>query len=235
MEIVIASSVFALLMTAVIGVFRSSSGSFQAGNWQLQTQKHAQAFLTSLRDLLEQASYADSFNSTAIPTIATLPIYIKTAYRNPAAEIVTSAVGGVLFFSVTSAFTKANPLLGTTVDKRGTWMGVTLAVSSNPNPGTGRTLWRLTLQQSGADADHNSLAAAPYGKALSGANFDSVPANRSLRLDLEDLYSLKVTTTEPGTIVVSITLRRVFGTRPVVIRESIRAKLLHPDHPFITY
>jgi type II secretory pathway pseudopilin PulG len=227
-EIIIACGVMALLLTALFTTYRSSTHSFQAGSWQLQSQKQAQIFLGRLRDLLEKASHAYSFSSALVPNIATLPIYIGTPFHNPPNEVAPTGTAGVMYFSVPTAFHAANPLLGA-LQRPGSWMGVSLHVI----PGThGRT---LVLTQSGSDAQLNTPIPAPYGNALAGANFPPVPAARRIVTELDNVATLRIDTRTPGTISFAVTLRRTFSGRPVEVRENMRAKLLHADHQILNY
>jgi len=221
-EVLIACGVLSLLLTALFGVFRGGSAGFKSGQWQLQTQKKAQLFLVQLRELLEKANNAESYFSNSTPTVNPLPIYAKTGFINNVTPI--SGATGLMFFSVTTSYNSANPLIGAP-ETRGTWAGVSLAAVRGSD-GIG---YKLVLKRSGLDTDH-ILCGPPYAQALAGPNFNAEPANRRVTIELEDVQSIGFNNTEQGTVEVTIVLSRNFGGgRVSTFRESVRAKLMNSD------
>ncbi|HOY67437.1 MAG TPA: prepilin-type N-terminal cleavage/methylation domain-containing protein [Candidatus Ozemobacteraceae bacterium] len=221
-EVLVACGVLSLLLAALFGVFRGGSAGFKSGQWQIQTQKKAQLFLIQLRELLEKANNAESYFSNSTPTVNALPIYAKTGFLNSVSAL--SGATGLMYFSITTSYNSANPLIGAP-ETRGTWAGVSLAAVRG-NDGIG---YKLVLKRSGVDTDH-ILCGPPYAQALAGPNFTAEPANRRVTIELEDVQSIGFNNTQPGTVEVTIVLSRNFGGgRVASFRETVRAKLMNVD------
>lgn len=221
-EVMIACGLLSLLLLGVFGVFRGGAGGFNTGQWTIQTQKKAQLFLVQLRELLEKANNAESYFSNGVPTVNTLPLYAKTGFLNT----VTALTGntGLMYFSVTTAYNSANPLIGAP-ETRGVWAGVSL-VAAAKGDGTG---YKLILTRSGTDADHIRCG-PPYALALAGGNFNAEPSSKRVSIELEDVQSIGFNTTNAGTIEITIVLSRDFGGgRVSTFREFVRAKLMNAD------
>ena len=122
-EILIATSVFALFMLSVFGVFEYSRASFETGSWRIQRQKHAQTFLLRLKDLLERSNhaYAIAPNGDTQRT-ADRPIAVNQAWFN---NLASSTNNGVLYFSIISPYVPEQVDLGQT-ERKGVWKGVGL-------------------------------------------------------------------------------------------------------------
>jgi len=221
-EVLIACGVLSLLLLALFGVFRSGSSGFSAGQWQIQTQKKAQLFLAQLRELLEKGNNAESYFSGMTPTVTALPILVKTGFHNTVVPL--TGPTGLLYFSVTTAYSASNDLIGAP-ENRGTWSGVSLA-ATNDSEGIG---YKLILTRSGTAADHIRCG-PPYSEALAGANFDAEAASRRVVIELGNVQSIGFSDAEQGTVEITIVLSRNFGgNRTAVVRESVRAKLLNGD------
>lgn len=222
-EIAISAVLLSLLILTVFWVFQGSGGSFTAGSWQAQTQKQAQIFLSKLKELLEKANNADSFNSTGAPTTTPLEIMIQRSFLASEPVTLTGTVP-LLFFSVTKAYNSANPLIGAP-EKRGVWAGVTLAASKDPGP---VDRYRLILIQSGTATDH-VLSGPPYSSDRAGADFDPQAAGLRIHLELEDVSGVSISTDIPGTIEVKVLMsKRVSFGRIASFKEKILVKLIHP-------
>lgn len=221
-EVLIACGVLSLLLLALFGVFRSGSSGFSSGQWQIQTQKKAQLFLAQLRELLEKGNNAESYSSGMTPTVTALPIFVKTGFHNTVVPL--TGPTGLLYFSVTTAYSARNDLIGAP-ENRGTWSGVSLA-ATNDSEGIG---YKLILTRSGAATDHIRCG-PPYTEALAGANFNAEPASRRVVIELGNVQSIGFSDAERGTVEITIVLSRNFGGgRTASVRESVRAKLLNSD------
>jgi|GEM_PF-971784 len=221
-EVLISCGVMSLLFAALFGVFRGGASGFKSGQWQLQSQKKAQLFLTQLRELLEKANNAESYFSTGTPSVNPLPINVKTGFLNSVTALSEST--GLLYFSVTTSYSAANPVIRTS-EVRGTWAGVSLSAVKN-NDGQG---YRLVLTRSGTDTDHIRCG-PPYTQSLAGPNFTAEPAARRVSIELEDVQSIGFSNVSPGTVEVTIVMSRNFGGNRIgTVRETVRAKFMNSD------
>jgi len=221
-EVLIACGVMSLLFAALFAVFRGGTSGFKSGQWQIQSQKKAQLFLNQLRELLEKANNAESYSSTSSPMVSPLPINVKTGFLNSVTAL--SGATGLLYFSVTTAYSAATPIIRTS-EVRGTWAGVSLSAVRN-NDGQG---YKLVLTRSGTDTDHIRCG-PPYTQTLAGGNFDAEPASRRVSIELEDVQSIGFSAVSPGSVEVTIVMSRNFGGGRVgLLRESVRAKFMNSD------
>lgn len=128
-EILIATSVFALFMIAAFGVFSSSQKSFESGSWRIQRQKQAQIFLLRLKEITEKANHAYEIKADGLTSRVggTRPIVINKTWHNTTAA---SSDNGIMFLSITTPFLPAQPEMGQ-IKRTGIWKGVGLECKNN--------------------------------------------------------------------------------------------------------
>lgn len=226
-EVMIATTLFALLMVGVIGIFRSGSQSFNAGTWRLATQKRAQLFLARWKEVIEKANNAEVLPAAGDPPPpVSQPIFIKNNWLNqgyPASDT------EIMVFSISHPFIEANPDINITQPIPGSWTCVVLTWKD-------RT---LTLFRSG---DINALPPTAPGQAGSPdlVRFPAGFTGGDFSIDLPDVSSMAfilnratgdATVATSSTLTLKLDLVRYFNGSPTSAKltESMTANLIHRD------
>lgn len=234
-EIMIAAGILAALLLVFFGIFRSSTGQFQAGSWRHLAQKRAQVFLTQLRTLIEQANHPFVMEPGNQRIDADQPIYLHSSFNgNDLVTLSGQPAGGIMFFSVSTVAEKAPPAgagmasLLQIADQQGSWAGV--ALSHQPADGS----QQLLLIHSGQTADLGTNLAMPYDCPGTG-NFQRL-ADGGTRMLLEDVEAIKITRPSDnatGPIEIHVELAKVIQGRKVSFTETILTRPVH-DAPLLT-
>ncbi|RCK80247.1 MAG: hypothetical protein OZSIB_3429 [Candidatus Ozemobacter sibiricus] len=227
-EILIAAGLLSALLLTFFGMFRSSTGQFQAGSWRHVTQKDAQVFLNHLRSLIEKANHPYVLESGNQRPIENQPIMLHTAFSGNA-PVTLSGTGGILYFSVNTPAERAPPAgsgmasLLQTSNRPGIWSGV--ALSYQPMPTGGQ---RLVLIHSGESADLNTNLAAPYD-CPPGGDFQRLPTSARSRFQLDDVEAVRIIRSPiaTGPLEISVTLAKTVQGRKVSFVETVLAKPIH--------
>ncbi len=227
-EVMIATTLFALLMVGVIGIFRSGSQSFNAGTWRLTTQKRAQLFLTRWKEVVEKANNAEVLPASGDPPPPiSRPIFIRNSWLNQGNPASNTEI---MVFSISQPFIEANPDINITQPIPGSWTCVVLTCKD-------RT---LTLFRSG---DINDLPPSAPSQAGSPdlVQFPSGFTGGDFRIDLPDVSSMAfildratgdATVATSTTLTLKLDLVRYSNGSPTSAKltESMTANLIHRDH-----
>ena len=123
-EIMIATVLLGLVITAAFSVFGGSNKGFKSGTWRMNTQKDAQRFLLQFKENVEKASNLYSLDKTGNRKIETkIPITIASKHYN---TLASSTDTGILFASRITPICDKNAELGITNDVNGIWKGISL-------------------------------------------------------------------------------------------------------------
>ena len=231
-ELLVSMGILAMVLTAVMAVFKGGGDSFSSGSWRIQKQKSLQLFLNQLKTVIEKANYAEVIKANGgSPDADPLPINIRRDFRKTDGSC-AAVDQSILFFAITQPAIEAQPDIGT-AGKRGHWSGVVMSCRNR----------RLTLRRVGDWDDYN----VPYGAPLNtypttGAIvtlFDQGIPNADFETVVEDVRTVGIfdfpgvagTPVASGTILVRATLSRERAGQPVAeISEKIVSKLLDPNH-----
>ena len=225
-ELLVATTVLAMLLTAVFSVFRSGSRSFSSGSWRIQNQKLLQVFLARLKDYLEKANYAHEIGKDGNLAKQELPICInKNALGKDLNVRGTNT--DLLFFGVTESYKQGQPDYGVPT-KNGSWLGVGLFSRGS----------KLILKAEG-DWDKFAADCAPPAE-IRPADQVKFPGrnNMEINISLDDVESVtigKPTTVsaekENGHMKIKVTLRQYEGSKPTesFISEEIGVSLIEPN------
>ena len=123
-EVMIATVLLGLVVTAAFSVFGGSSKGFKVGTWRMNTQKEAQRFLLQFKENVEKATNLYSFDKNGDrKEESKIPITIASKYYN---TLASSTETGVLFASRVTPICNKNLELGIKNDVNGVWKGISL-------------------------------------------------------------------------------------------------------------
>ena len=123
-EIMIATVLLGLVITAAFSIFGGSNKGFKVGTWRMNTQKEAQRFLLQFKENVERATNLYSLGPDGNrKTESKIPITIASKYYN---SLASSTDTGILFASRVTPICDKNLELGITQDKNGIWKGISL-------------------------------------------------------------------------------------------------------------
>ncbi|MBF0407417.1 MAG: hypothetical protein HQM10_08685 [Candidatus Riflebacteria bacterium] len=214
MEILIAASLLAMIITSLIGIFRSSSDTFNAGNWRLSTQKNAQSFLRILRENIEKANYAMSVYPGAVISSHPTPIFVNEKWYNTSAPCSVNKTA--LFASISTTYRAPNTALGIS-EESGRWSAVVLSCNDDS----------LELRRTG---DRSSII-MPTEFIFPAGKFVEAGKEVNFFARLQDVDTFSITENQSNdekTLIFDIKLvRRVGGKKTnTVLTEKMQAKLL---------
>ena len=123
-EIMIATVLLGLVITAAFSIFGGSNKGFKIGTWRMNTQKNAQRFLLQFKEKVESATnlYCLDVGGNR-NTISKIPITIASSYYN---SLASSTNTGILFASRVTPICDKNIELGINNDINGIWKGISL-------------------------------------------------------------------------------------------------------------
>lgn len=123
-EVMIATVLLGLVITAAFSIFGGSNKGFKVGTWRMNTQKEAQRFLLRFKENVEKASHLYSLGVDGNRnTISRIPITIASKYYNTLASTTDT---GILFASRVTPICDKNLELGIKNDINGIWKGLSL-------------------------------------------------------------------------------------------------------------
>ena len=123
-EIMIATVLLGLVITAAFSIFGGSNKGFKVGTWRINTQKEAQRFLLQFKEKVESASNLYTLEANGERnTISKIPITIASKYYN---QLASSTDTGILFASRITPICVKNLELGIKNDINGIWKGISL-------------------------------------------------------------------------------------------------------------
>ncbi|OIP25661.1 hypothetical protein AUK22_07830 [bacterium CG2_30_54_10] len=222
-ELLIATSLFSLLIVGVCSLFKSGGDSFNSGTWRLEKQKSAQIFLGRLKEVLEKANNAETIPANGeVVIVASPPIFINNEWLDKSAAV---SDGQVVLFSIFKPYRDPQPKLNINSSEVGYWTGVVLSC-------TGRTLrlyrtGSLNKLPPAAPPEVGSPDLVKFPEGFNGGDID---------VELNDVASLSVRVVPAAmdaglSISVTIELQRFSGGAPTQtkVTESITSTLLHQD------
>ncbi len=123
-EIMIATVLLGLVVTAAFSIFGGSNKGFKTGTWRMTTQKDAQRFLLRFKENVERATNLYSLDVNGERRLESkIPITIASAYYN---NLASSTNTGILFASRVTPICNKNLELGIKNDINGIWKGLSL-------------------------------------------------------------------------------------------------------------
>lgn len=123
-ELMIATVLMGLVLTAAFSLFGGSNKGFKAGNWRISGQKEAQRFLLQFKENIEKATNLYSLDINGDRRLeAKIPITIAGQYYN---TLASSTDSGIIFASRITPICDKNLELGVTEDINGVWKGISL-------------------------------------------------------------------------------------------------------------
>ncbi|MBQ3643835.1 MAG: prepilin-type N-terminal cleavage/methylation domain-containing protein [Candidatus Riflebacteria bacterium] len=123
-ELMIATVLLGLLLTAAFTIFGGSNKGFKAGTWRMTTQKDAQRFLLRFKENVERATHLYSLDMNGERILESkIPITVASAYYN---ALASSTNTGILFGSRVTPICNQNLELGIKSDINGIWKGLSL-------------------------------------------------------------------------------------------------------------
>lgn len=228
-EVIVASSIFSLLLLAIFGIFRSGSSSFSSGSWRIHSQKNAQIFLNRVKEVLEKANNAEYVPVAGDISVTSQPIFINAKWRDKFAPI---SDGNVMMFSICRACVEKNDDLNI-AQAIGSWTGVVLLASKKT----------LRLYRTGSI---NALPTTAPARAGSPnlTRFAQGSTDGVFSMELSDVASLSINYSKATgnaavatatTIMVTIELQRSVGNKPTdaKITQSITANLVNRDQEIL--
>lgn len=123
-ELMIATVLLGLVITAAFSIFGGSNKGFKIGTWRMNTQKEAQRFLLRFKENVEKATHLYSLGADGNRKTETkIPITIASKYYN---ALASSTDTGILFASRITPICDKNLELGIKNDVNGVWKGISL-------------------------------------------------------------------------------------------------------------
>ena len=123
-EVMIATVLLGLVITAAFSIFGGSNKGFKTGTWRMNTQKEAQRFLLRFKENVEKATHLYSLGVDGNRNIISkIPITIASKYYN---SLASSTDTGILFASRVTPICDKNLELGIKNDINGIWKGISL-------------------------------------------------------------------------------------------------------------
>lgn len=123
-ELMIATTLMGLVITAAFSLFGGTNKGFKTGNWRITGQKEAQRFLLQFKENIESATNLYSLDPEGNRRLeAKIPITVASTYYN---VLASSTDTGVVFASRVTPICDKNLDLGITEDINGIWKGISL-------------------------------------------------------------------------------------------------------------
>ena len=123
-ELMIATVLLGLVLTAAFSIFGGSNKGFKTGTWRMTSQKEAQRFLLRFKENVEKATHLYSLDMNGDrKQESKIPITIASAYYN---ALASSTDTGILFASRVTPICNKNLELGIKNDINGIWKGISL-------------------------------------------------------------------------------------------------------------
>jgi prepilin-type N-terminal cleavage/methylation domain-containing protein len=232
LEVLIAAALLSMLMIVTYNTFIGSSDSFNAGNWRVHSQKHAQIVLNAAKEYLEKANYAQVVSADGVVASEAQPLYIGPNFNGKQQNTLTTSQP-ILFFSMSEPYVAAQPKLGITAARQGKWSGVSMYCRNGV----------VTLKRTSNWSRHNAPFGAPADTHPDTykTNFDDNTAGKDMEVSVPDVVDVGVyvqsaagggMTATSTMIEIVLNLARIKNGKPTAttITEKIKAKLLDRNH-----
>ncbi|MBF0408597.1 MAG: prepilin-type N-terminal cleavage/methylation domain-containing protein [Candidatus Riflebacteria bacterium] len=234
-EILVAAVVFTLFLIGVFSMFQMGNQMFVGGSWKLEKQKHAQRFLTVLKERLERATNLSKINPLAAPDsqISTSPASVYTL--NSGSSFNSGGRGLTPNASSTSNILLFSACMPDLTSISATKPGMCIAHSVTLIPDAVDNLYSLRLIASKWDTwSTNANAANGIGSAIgafppnAGAFGDFSGTSEQYQLG-EDPFSITIDSVKR--IVVEWAVASGTGSESAGKVLGIRLDLMHPKFP----